>query len=1025
MPGRRPPRTSYGYLAPPGAVVVGWECRRDGCGTGDVPAPRWWPHPCAVCHRPADPVFDQPWAHQAEGHKHRHDLASPDWRRRTVAELRLPVWAYRDAWFRGDRPAAEAAWRSFWQTRRRQRDRGEDWYAVTATGMILTNAATFGDLDRAARKLLAWHPLVETRDVENDNEQRTEARVFVAVCIEWLVNEASVGHAREAAVNAAMRDVADRIRDVLNPAHHEGFRRIREQRALRHSRTVIADNRRSDAVIRGGLPTAGLPGVAVEALTALTVHDDPGPLDALVGRLPAAGETSDLRRLLLAHRHAAAGELPAALAALETATETRDDPLRPGLGPQLYATLGMLRVLADPAALNAGIADCRAGRRLGLRWWRRATAADASLARLLLWRALRADRPAGRREADVREAVRLARRRCRPWHHPGAEDQVVRHDALATRDALSGQRPIADRHRAWMRAVDAPRSTTERARLAAAWAEWAVGTGDQELAADAYQHLVGLVPLDAAARYGPGAKQRVLAAAQEHTEEAGYWLARAGRYREAAVALETGRAVGLSEVTGRDGTAVVERLRAAGRAELAEAYRNALAELDEQERTPGPRLRRAWTQARTVAREVAAVTGVDPLALDVTYDDVTAVTGDGAIVYLAAARGGGYALVVAARHDPQLVMLPTFDRARVAGLVDTLLPGPGDGDSNGDAPGDGDGAPRGGDNQGGGGREGGRGRGVARDLAPMRPWVDPLTAVLGELWEHCLRDLLLGFARGRTVTLVPVGLLSMLPLHAAGRATGLGDGHPDWWHAGDHSAIRYAPNARGLRRCRETARDLSAGPDRLLAVDVPGGAGAEAYLWHVARETTEVTRRWSPDGTLRHDCTWAEFRDAAEEHTVWHLACHGSARPRAILDSRLYFADREVTLGELRQALRPGRRRLAVLSACETNLTATALPNEVLGLPSALLQVGFAGVVASSWRVDDLATAYLMTAFHQQWRGGGHEPALALNLAQRWLRTATPADLTGLLPGTVPGGDGGPCPYRDPRYWAAFAYTGA
>lgn len=41
------------------------------------------------------------------------------------------------------------------------------------------------------------------------------------------------------------------------------------------------------------------------------------------------------------------------------------------------------------------------------------------------------------------------------------------------------------------------------------------------------------------------------------------------------------------------------------------------------------------------------------------------------------------------------------------------------------------------------------------------------------------------------------------------------------------------------------------------------------------------------------------------------------------------------------------------------------------------------------------------------------------------LRRATRTDLTALLPDVVPRGGPDECPYVDPHYWAAFAYTGA
>lgn len=549
---------------------------------------------------------------------------------------------------------------------------------------------------------------------------------------------------------------------------------------------------------------------------------------------------------------------------------------------------------------------------------------------------------------------------------PQAGNQPVRPARLAAGGWLADGEP-AVRQEAWRRLMSATEPVSERARLAAAWVEWAVGTREPELAAEAYQHLMSLVPLVVAERPEGGPRREVLAAAQEHTEEAAYWLARTGRYREAVVALETGRAVELSRTLSRS----------SDRAEAA-------------------------THLSTS---------------DVTYEDLLAATGDGALVYLAAATAGGYALVVAARHDPQFMELPKLSRATVAGLLDPLLPGastrsaPVTGTALRQAP--------------------------ARDAERLSQAGDSLTDGLVTLWDAGFRLLALA-AGGPMVTLVPVGLLSLLPLHAAGAPNDPRDRY-DWRHLGNFTALRYAPNARALNQCRVTARALAADPQPLLAVDVPDGygVGAHGHLRYVAREAAEAVRRWTGAGAPRHGCTWDEFRAAADQHAVWHLACHGAAKPQAILDSRLYFADRVVTLRELRESLPPGRRRLAVLSACESNVTEASLPNEGLGLPSALLQVGFAGVIASAWKVDDLATAYLMTAFYQHWCGQGQgqgqepgqgqeqEPAVALSLAQRWLRTATRSDLVAMLPDTTPDGDAGKYPYRHPRYWAAFAYTGA
>jgi CHAT domain-containing protein len=84
--------------------------------------------------------------------------------------------------------------------------------------------------------------------------------------------------------------------------------------------------------------------------------------------------------------------------------------------------------------------------------------------------------------------------------------------------------------------------------------------------------------------------------------------------------------------------------------------------------------------------------------------------------------------------------------------------------------------------------------------------------------------------------------------------------------------------------------------------------------------------------------------------------------------------------------------RLAVLSACETLLPGTELPDEVVSLPTGLIQAGAAGVIASMWAVPDLPTTILMIEFYEHWRRTPDDPGAALRLAQIWLRDTSPRD---------------------------------
>lgn len=1031
----RLPTTTYGYTPPENARADGWRCFADDCHAGGGPAPKRWPAACPECGAPVDPTFEDPWEHDAEGvrlaYQARTGTRVED---REIAGANLLHWEYRDA-VRGQDPVRQDAVATrFLDVIGQLPSRDDAWafrMALTSTAWDAVGAA---DLPFAADLILAWRTFVPTDDVEDNNPNRAEARSFVSVCVRFLEHPESIEHAREAEVEEAMWTVVDLVRDILNPVHTEGFARIARIRAtaaevaridrqdqdrintiafhlpLPHPRDKAwGISGRPPAPVRRELESATYDDLARHlhtggpttlwaavlltntALLLADVHDDVARLFTTADLLTARQEplSAALAHLLRAHGHIALmhdgdREQHAIAAREELEQAKRTPPLRPS-ACAVHGLLTVQRAQDDGVknlhgAISDGVTLCREGRD-----GRRTSGADLALARLLVRRALLPDDDPAARQADAREAARLARR----WRKP-VSAQVILNEALRAQDALAGGTDTAKRAKGWRKAAEgaAYAPTAMRMRLAVAWVAWAVERDDPALACEAYEHLMALIPLDAAARYRPDARERVLGAAQEHTEEAGYWLARAGRYREAVLALETGRAIALSHRVGWDNADTTARLERAGQRGLVVEYRAALAALSSAERAstgaegPDSPLRHAWAHARAVADRIAEATGQHPLASAIDYAEITRPNDDGAVIYLAAAKAAGYALVIAGGHDPQYIHLPRVGRQAVDARLAAMLP-PESGAELYPA-------------------------GLARGLQ----W----------LAESGLQQILFFHARGRIVTLIPVGLLSLLPLHAASDKRGN--------HIGDHSAIRYAPNVRTLLRCRDTARVLSARPLRLLAVNVPDGHGhpATRRLTTAAEETSAICRIWTSrgrEGRVVDNCTWAEFRNAADDYPVWHIACHGSTSPYGTPVSTVHFADAAVTLDQFATELRAGPRRLAVLSACESHLTGKAVPNEVVGLPAALLQLGFSGVIATAWRVNSVAATYLMTHFYQSWSTGDTPPAVALNQAQTWLRNATREDLELLLPDVRPGGDGSAHPYAHPYYWAAFAYTGA
>ena len=148
------------------------------------------------------------------------------------------------------------------------------------------------------------------------------------------------------------------------------------------------------------------------------------------------------------------------------------------------------------------------------------------------------------------------------------------------------------------------------------------------------------------------------------------------------------------------------------------------------------------------------------------------------------------------------------------------------------------------------------------------------------------------------------------------------------------------------------------GPLSLLVADARDGHGLPpgAHLYPADHETTEIAEIWvdaKRGRHLEHDCRWVVFRHRADDHGVWRIACHGAcALHRDRQRRRAVFRRRRGRHRAARHEIRHAPRRLAILLACESLLTSSSLPNETLGLPSALLQLGFAGVIATDRRRD-------------------------------------------------------------------------
>lgn len=172
-------------------------------------------------------------------------------------------------------------------------------------------------------------------------------------------------------------------------------------------------------------------------------------------------------------------------------------------------------------------------------------------------------------------------------------------------------------------------------------------------------------------------------------------------------------------------------------------------------------------------------------------------------------------------------------------------------------------------------------------------------------------------------------------------------------------AFTVAPSAASWMRARRRRPPrqrrivLVAGPDL-------GSRGAEIDELHRAH----------PDAAVFADETAACDPVLKELDGAWlaHVAAHGVLRPDNPLFSALALHDGPLTVYDL-ERLRRAPYRL-ILSACESGIGATTGADEVLGLASALISLGTAGLMGSVVVVDDDAAVRVSLAVHERLRVG-------------------------------------------------------
>ncbi len=288
------------------------------------------------------------------------------------------------------------------------------------------------------------------------------------------------------------------------------------------------------------------------------------------------------------------------------------------------------------------------------------------------------------------------------------------------------------------------------------------------------------------------------------------------------------------------------------------------------------------------------------------------------------------------------------------------------------------------------------GEGLTADIQQFRQVLQDTRStahseLAGKLYNRLVRPLE-GAMKTRNVLIVAHGPLHYLPFNA------LHDGNS---YLIERYSVRQLPSASVLKYLKGV-KPQTAGT--LLAFGNPDLGDPRLDLKHAQTEAQDVAKVLPNSRALvRREASESAFKRYGEGFKYLHIASHGTFNADSPLTSALLLAkdsanDGTLTVGEL-YSMRLNAD-LVTLSACETGLGKIANGDDVVGLTRGFLYAGSRSIVASLWKVDDEATAYLMTRFYSALKGTSKREAL--RLAQIETRKK----------------------YPHPYYWAAFQLTG-
>ena len=289
------------------------------------------------------------------------------------------------------------------------------------------------------------------------------------------------------------------------------------------------------------------------------------------------------------------------------------------------------------------------------------------------------------------------------------------------------------------------------------------------------------------------------------------------------------------------------------------------------------------------------------------------------------------------------------------------------------------------------------------------------TQLLGPVFEQFLPQL-----RGRHLKVFPVMQLSSVPMHAIPV-----NGSPliNWCD------VSYCQSL-GLFEQLHAREKPGEGATLGMVFD---DHNAPLFEGIVAKLSACYQSRFS----LMRSPNWDALRLTLSEHPPDDLlfACHGNYDPSKPAQSSLGIGTAEgVSFTRLFTELNLANIRSVTMGACESGLGRAELSSEYIGLPNVFLSAGVRYVVGSLWRVNALATAVLLGNHFELLVEGTRTVPIALNGAQRAVKTMTRDGLKQWVHERLPQWEQDyasqideldSLPFAHPYYWAGFYVSGA